>query len=382
MDLSDTRTRIDAVDAELLRLFGERMALARDVAAAKIEAGLPIFDPAREREKLTRIAAMAPTGLEDASVALFSLLMSMNKVAQHRIMADRAIQEPASARIRAQLLDAATPFPQRASVACQGVEGAYSQIAACRLFAVPAITYCPRFGDVFAAVEDGSCAFGVLPIENSTAGSVNAVFDLMAKSRTRIVRSFRMKIEHALLAQRGAQLADIREVVSHEQALNQCAGYLKRLGATTTVCENTARAAAIVASSERRDLAALSSIGCAELYGLAELDRSVQDSDSNYTRFAVISREPVIYPGANRTTVMLTLKHEPGALFSLLERLYALSINLLKLESRPIPGRDFEFRFYFDLEVEPGSEAFGAMLDSLDDVCCTWRYFGSYLEIV
>ena len=231
-------------------------------------------------------------------------------------------------------------------------------------------------------MRDGSSTYGVLPIENSTAGSVNAVYDLIAKYRFSIVRSIRLKIDHNLLAKPGVSKADISEVYSHEQAIAQCSEYLERLGVTVHACENTAQAAAFVAESPRRDIAALSSRDCAALYGLTAIDEDVQDSDNNYTRFVVISAEPMIYPGATRTSLMLTLTHEPGALYRVLERFYALDINLVKLESRPIAGRDFEFMFYFDLDCPVGTQALATLLDALDDVCEHYTYFGSYTEVM
>ena len=392
MDLTDVRSQIDEIDTHLLDLFGRRMALARDVAQSKLETGKAVFDPAREREKLADVAAKAPDGLQEQSVALFSLLMSMNKAAQLR-MINAARKDSPSHRMRASFLPLEAAFPARATVCCQGVEGAYSQIAACKLFSVPSITFSPTFAGVFRAVTEGACEFGVLPIENSTAGSVNAVYDLLGSHGCSIVRAVRLKIDHNLLAKPGATLADIREVVSHSQALNQCAAYLERLGVRTTVCENTARAASTcpassfccprssscrLFSSSRRGL----SRACAELYGLSVLERAVQDSDANYTRFAVISREPAIYPGADRSSIQLTLKSEPGALYRVLERIYALNIDLVKLESRPVPGSDFEFTFYFDLACPAVSPAFATLLDSLDDVCSEMRYFGSYTEVL
>lgn len=381
MDLTDVRSQIDEIDTHLLDLFGRRMALARDVAQSKLETGKAVFDHAREREKLADVAAKAPDGLQEQSVALFSLLMSMNKASQLR-MINAARKDSPSHRMRASFLPLEAAFPARATVCCQGVEGAYSQIAACKLFSVPSITFSPTFAGVFRAVTEGACEFGVLPIENSTAGSVNAVYDLLGSHGCSIVRAVRLKIDHNLLAKPGATLADIREVVSHSQALNQCAAYLERLGVRTTVCENTARAAELVSTSGRTDLAALSSRACADLYGLSVLERAVQDSDANYTRFAVISREPAIYPGADRSSIQLTLKSEPGALYRVLERIYALNIDLVKLESRPVPGSDFEFTFYFDLACPAVSPAFATLLDSLDDVCSEMRYFGSYTEVL
>lgn len=381
MDLSDIRTKIDAIDQQILDLFAERMAIADDVAASKAETGKAVFDPERERQKLLGIARRAPERFEPQAIALFSLIISMNKAEQQRYLAAHDPDAP-SARARRSLEPVDEPFPAVATVACQGVEGAYSQIAATRVFRVPAITYCPTFEDVCRAVRDGQCDFGVLPIENSTAGSVNAVYDLLTTYRFSIVRSVRVKVDHNLLAKPGTALENVREVWSHEQALAQCAGYIARHGFKTHVCENTAKAAAYVAESDRTDVAALSSRSCAALYGLDVLESDVQDSGSNYTRFVVISSEPRIYPGATRTSLMLTLPHEPGALYRVLERFFALDINMVKLESRPIPGRDFEFVFYFDLDCPVGSHALDTLLDALDDVCERFWYLGSYTEVI
>ena len=381
MDLTDIRARIDEIDDGILSLFCERMGLASAVAEAKRGSGRAVFDPARERDKLARAAAAAPEELEPYVTSLFSLLMSMNKAEQQKVMRAGDPEAP-SAVARASYLDVDSPFPTTATVACQGVEGAYSQIAACRLFRVPSITYFSTFEGVFRAVRDGFCDYGVVPIENSSAGSVNAVYDLLAQYRFSIVRSLRLKIDHQLLAKPGTRLADITEVHSHEQAVAQCAGFLERLGCRVRVAPNTAMAAELVARSDRRDVAALSSRACAGLYGLGVLESDVQDTDHNYTRFIVISSQPQVFPGATRTSLMLTVNHEPGSLYRVLERFYALDVNLVKLESRPIPGRDFEFMFYFDLDCPAGSRPLDVLLDALDDVCERCTYFGTYTEVV
>lgn len=381
MNLQEVREQIDRIDSDLIRLFNERLDLAPSVVKAKIEMDKPIFDPARERDKLASIAQGAPESRQAQLVSLFSLLMNMNKIEQNRYLAS-IDSNPPSRRAMDSLLPASSHFPVTATVACQGVEGAYSQIAASRLFKVPSITFFDTFDGVFRAVRDGLCDFGVLPIENSTAGSVNAVYDLLAEYRFSIVRSLRLKIDHNLVAKPGTSKDKIREVISHEQALAQCEGFLERLGVKTTAVSNTAQAAEIVASSDRRDLGALCSRSCKDLYNLEIIQQDVQDSDNNYTRFVVISKDPVIYPGADRTSLMLTLPHQPGSLYRVLERIYALDINLVKLESRPIPGHDFDFMFYFDLLCPAGSQAFITLLDSLDDVCEQYTYFGSYQEVL
>ena len=218
--------------------------------------------------------------------------------------------------------------------------------------------------------------------QNSTAGSVNAVYDLLAQFDFHIVRSLHLKIDHNLLVKPGTKLADVREVYSHGQAIAQCAGFIEGHGLHATKYPNTAMSAEMVANSERTDVAAIASRSCAALYGLEVLEPNIQDSDNNYTRFVVISREPRVYPGANRTSLMITTANEPGALYRVLERFYALNINLIKLESRPIPGHDFEFMFYFDLDCPFGSKALDDLLDSIDDVCESFTYFGSYTEVL
>ena len=245
------------------------------------------------------------------------------------------------------------------------------------------ILYFKSFEGVFSAIENGMCQYGVLPIENSTAGSVNQVYDLMIQHNFSIVRTFRLKVDHNLLANPGTKLEDIREIYSHQQAISQCAGFLSRLPNVNVVAvENTAMAAEMVAASGRKDVAALSSRSCAQLYGLTNLAPSVQDKGNNRTRFICISKNLEIYPGADKTSIMMILPHKPGTLYKVLARLYTLGINVTKLESRPLPDREFEFMFYFDLETSIYSEEFVQLMCELDDFCEEFKYLGSYCEVV
>ena len=181
----------------------------------------------------------------------------------------------------------------------------------------------------------------------------------------------------------GTRKEDIREIYSHEQALNQSAEFLKSMkNARPVVCANTALAAKMVAESDRNDVAALSSISCAELYGLKCLEYSVQDKGNNYTRFICISKNMEIYPGADKTSIMMTLPHRPGSLYKVLGRFYALNINLLKLESRPMPDRDFEFMFYFDIESSVYSGRFSSIMAQLEEISEEFKYLGSYSEVI
>ncbi len=277
----------------------------------------------------------------------------------------------------------AASFPHKATVACQGVAGAYSQLAAEKLFGAPEITHYQNFEDVFAAVEKGECRYGVLPIENSTAGSVTKVYDLMRKYRFFIARAVKLKVEHNLLAPKGVKIEDIREVISHEQALQQCHDFLKSLGEIKiSECANTALAAQMVAQGGRRDMAALSSKICAKNYDLAILKEAVQDKENNFTRFICISKEMEIYPGADKMSIMLTLRHRPGELYRVLAQFAALNINLTKLESRPMANGDFEFMFYFDFAIGKPSAKIVRVLTDLQEQNEYFSYLGTYSEII
>ncbi len=380
MDLNDYRRQIDEIDTQLLALFAQRMEVAAGIAAYKKEHGLPVLDSGRERQKLLDIAAKSPDAVKEYAVSLYSLLFELSRGYQNRVL---GVSSDLTEQIAQAIESTPKLFPESAAVACQGVEGAYSQLACDRLFRLPNIFYFSSFDAVFSAIEKGLCQYGVIPLENSTAGSVNAVYDLMMRHHFHIVRSMRLKVDHNLLANPGAQLSGIREIFSHPQAIAQCAAFLQSLsGVKVTPCENTAAAAQRVAQSGRMDAAALSSRSCAELYGLTCLAASVQDQGNNFTRFICISRELEIYPGADRTSLMVVLPHRPGSLYKVLSRFYALGINLNKLESRPMPERSFEFMFYFDLDTPVYSPQFQQLMGELPGLCEEFSYLGSYSEVV
>ena len=380
MNLNELRLEIDKIDNELVRLFEQRMSVAAQIAEYKIENQLPVFDPKREREKLHSITAKLPRELREYGYALYSLIFELSRSSQNRIMNRNG---ETSAKILRALEETPSTLPFSPTVACQGVEGAYSQLACERVFTSPDISYFSSFEDVFTAIEKGLCRYGVIPLENSTAGSVNKVYDLMQKHNFSIVRSTRIKVDHNLLVNPGTKLEDIKEIYSHEQAISQCAAFLKTLdGVNVIACDNTAAAAKMVAESGRKDIAALSSRSCVKLYGLECLKQSVQDQSNNYTRFICISKGLEIYPGADRTSLMMILPHTPGSLYKVLSRFYALGMNLNKLESRPLPERNFEFMFYFDLEVPVYSPNFLQLMDELGDISDKFSYLGSYSEVI
>ena len=380
-NLNNLRQKIDQVDDSLLALFSERMDIVREIAALKETENIPVLDRGRETQKLRAIEQKAGEALAPYVNTLYDTLFELSRSYQSSAQTSHS---PLVGEIQAAIANTPELFPPSATVACQGVPGAFSQFAVTKLFKRPTVQYFNTFDGVFSALENGFCDYGVLPLENSTAGSVTKIYDLMQSNNFYIVRSLRLKIDHNLLAPHGVKLEDIREVFSHEQALSQCAGFLEKLGGGVKITpyEDTAGAAEMVANSDRRDIAAICSHSCIELYGLNSLARDIQDRSNNYTRFICISRKLEIYPGADRTSIMLTTPHQPGALYKVLGRFNALGINLIKLESRPLPDRDFDFLFYFDLETSIYSEEFAKLLDNLQEICDQFKYLGSYIEVI
>lgn len=379
MDLSDRRKQMDELDEQLLELFDRRMRLSDEIARYKKENGLRVDDPVKERELLDRITESSAPDMAYYNRMLFLAMCEYSIDHQRMILHDEStlVEE-----IRRALSETPEAFPESAAVAVQGVQGAYSQQACDRFFRMPSILYMNTFRSVFTAIESGLCEYGVLPIENSTAGSVNQIYDLMQEYHFYIVRSMRVQISHCLLANPGAEKAGIREIFSHEQAIAQCEKYLQDFpDAKITVCENTAAAAKMVAESGRKDAAAIASGECGRLYGLECLEESVQDNDNNYTRFICITRDLRIFPGANRSSLLLVTGDAPGSLYRVLARFNAAGVNLRKLESRPVPKRDDVYMFYFDIEESVYSDAFIRMMSQIEEITRSFKYLGSYQEI-
>ena len=380
MELSEIRKEIDAVDEEMTKLFVRRMACADQVAEAKRGTGKPVLDPGREREILAKVAERVGPALESEGKLLFSTLLSVSRGRQRAQLADDGM----FAKTVAEAMSA-TPaiFPSKANVACPGAEGGYSQQAAVAFVKFPSLFYFRDFESVFTAVEEGMCEYGVLPIENSTAGSVTQVYDLMAKHDFKIAKALKLRIRHVLLAPKGVKLADVKEIASHPQAIAQCAEFLKaHQGVRTVPASNTAAAAAELAKSGRKDAAVIASRECAELYGLDILADDISETTSNFTRFICISRKTEIYPDANKFSLMMSLSHRPGSLADILIRFGAVGVNLTKLESRPVPGSDFEFRFIFDFEASPHDVRVVKLLSSLasDPEVEHFTFLGAYAE--
>lgn len=380
LNLNNIRKEIDDIDTQIADLFKHRMEKSLEVAKYKQENNLPVFNGNREKEILHRVSEHIGEPFDGYARLLFNTMFDASKSYQNDYLARRS---DLAARIEKALEETPKIFPKKAVVACQGVQGSHSQAACEKLFEVPSIMYFNSFEGVFNAVEKGLCQYGILPIENSSYGSVGTVYDLMQNYNFHIVSSLRLRISQNLMAKAGTKLSGIKEIVSHEQAIGQCGEFLKTLkDVKITVCENTALAAKMVSESDRTDIAAISSKECLDLYGLELLKTQIQISDNNYTRFICISKKLEIYPGANKISLILSLPHVPRSLYHTIAKFAALGINLTKLESRPIPGSDFEFLFYFDLEASVYSQELINLLSQLENQPETFAFLGCYTEVI
>ena len=378
MDLSEIRTKIDAVDDEMLNLFLQRMELAEEVAAYKKEHKLPILNKTREREVLAKVTEKAGAQ-EKYAYHLYETLFELARSRQAELIAAPA---KVTEKVQAALASAGEVFPQTGTVACQGVEGANSQAACDRMIPRGNIVYVKTFDAVVAAVESGLCQFGVLPIENSSNGSVRAVYDLLQTHQLSVVRSTRLCIRHELLAKEGAGLEKIRKVYSHKQAIGQCSRFLEAHPEIEVIpCENTAVAAKLVAEGNDETAAAISSHICAKLYGLSCVSDQIQDSENNYTRFICITKTPTIYAGGNRISLIISTENKSGALYEILSKLAVLGINMTKLESCPVTGRNFEFIFFLEIEASVQQAGVLAMLEELERCSESFEFLGNYTEV-
>lgn len=377
--LEDVRARIDELDNEMIELFSRRLDLVKKVAEIKRFEGLGVLNRERERTIRNQIADKLSEDKASGGQMLFNTIFDISR----NFQSSRLYEKGELAALIEEGFKAAEPsLPKSAIVACQGVEGSHSQQAADRLFQSANIMYFKSFEGVFSAVEQGLCRYGVLPIENSSHGSVTEVYDLMREHNFSIVRSAKLHIKHTLLVNPGTKLEDIKAIYSHEQAIGQCSKFIESLPDVEVVLyKNTASAAKMLSESKRSDAAAIGSASNAALYDLEVLKSDIQNTENNYTRFILISKQMEIYPGANRVSMLFSVSHEPGALYETIAQFAVLGLNLTKLESRPIPGSDFEFLFYIDVEAELSDPEVVALLDRIDQRSGYFVLLGAYQEI-
>ena len=378
MELNELRNKIDAIDDQLASLYDKRMKLIKEVGEEKARTNHYVQDLTRENAIIRRVTKAVDENVRVYCKQVFETLFETSRAYQSRFV---RIPSGVADEIRSNLEGGLKVFPDNATVACQGVEGAYSMIATTRLFPLSDITYFKNFEGVFHAVEKGLCQYGMLPIENSSVGSVNDVYDLMKEHKFYIVRSIKLHVQHHLLAKKGVKLSEIKEVFSHEQAINQCKKWLGKTDIKVTVVPNTAVAAKMVAESDRTDIACISSRECASLYGLNVLAANMQDNDNNYTRFILISKKMEIFKKSNRVSIMVNLPHTPGRLNRMLNKFSTYGFNLTKLESRPLPNTTFEFMFYFDFEADIDNPEVINLFAELENGDGQLVFLGSYYEV-
>ena len=371
MNLEELRSGINDLDQIIQDAFIKRMELCKEVAVYKNEHHMQVFQTDREKEILNRIRSNAPEGLEGSSALLFQTIMDISKYLQYRELH----QHTESYYFKPLELSPSC------KVACQGIAGANSETAVKQIFGNDSTPeFLLTFADVFEAVQCGAVQFGLIPVQNSTAGSVVQAYDLMGEYNFYISSSTVVEITNCLAVRKGTNLSQVKDVYSHPQALSQCSHFIRNHGMTAHEYGNTATAAQLVAESPE-PLGAICSENCAQLHGLEILQTHISDYVPNYTQFFCISKELLLSENADRISVMLKLPHEEGSLYRLLSKFVIGNMNLLKLESRPIRDGSFAVMFYLDFSGNIHDTSVSALLSDLSENLEYFKFLGNYSVI-
>ena len=372
MTLDEIRKEIDGIDAQLLPLFIRRMECAKQVAAVKKEQNLPVFNGGREQEILERIGGQAGEYGGEARI-LYSNMMDMSRALQYSLIGG-------GGELR-ETIQAAGAAPEKSDkIACLGENGSFSHEALGLLYPKAAPQFYQGFGGIFAAVANGDADLGILPVENSSAGSVSEVYDLILKYRFYIVAATSLHVHQCLAAAKKVDVRSIGTVYSHPQALSQCSDYIAKNDLRALPCSNTAMAAQMVAQRQEAGIAAICSEYAAKEYKLQILEKDIQNSSNNCTRFIVISRRLFIPDRAQKISLCFSLLHKTGTLYSVLARFAALGLNLTKIESRPIQDKNFEYDFYLDFTGNVREAPTLNLICSLHDELPRFSFLCNYTE--
>lgn len=374
MELSELREQIDKVDREIAALYEERMEISRRVAEYKIANGRKVFDKVREKQKIEQVKGLVHNDFNRYGIQeLFEHLMAMSRKLQYRLLTEEGVLGKFPF-ISVDKLDT-----EKTRVVFQGAEGAYSQEAMKQYFGDKINCFhVDTFRDAMEALEEGSCDFAVLPIENSTAGSVSEVYDLLVKFENYIVGEQIIKIEHCLMGIPGTSKENIRTVFSHPQSLLQSAKYLSEHPWQQISMKNNAFAARKVAEDKDMTQAAVAGAHAAEIYGLEILERGINLDSSNSTRFIIVSNQKIFRKDAGKISICLELPHTSGSLYNMLSHFIYNKLNMTKIESRPIEGRNWEYRFFIDFEGNLSQSEVKNALRGIREEAGSLKILGNY----
>lgn len=374
MDLSQLRQQIDTIDRQIVDLYEKRMDVSRQVAEYKIETGKKVFDKQREQEKIAGVKALTHNDFNSYGVEeLFEQIMSMSRKLQYQLLAAHGSEG------RLPFIGVDELETECARVVYQGAEGSYSQAAMRKFFGENVNAFhVESFRDAMSAIDEGSADFAVLPIENSTAGIVNEIYDLLVEFENYIVGEQVIPIEHCLLALPGTKMEEIKRVYSHPQSLMQSARYLSEHDWQQISMQNNAFAALKVAKDKDQTQAAIASEYAGQTYGLEILEKGINDSDSNSTRFIIVTNQRIFRKNANKISLCLEIPHESGSLYHILSHFIYNNLNMTKIESRPIPERNWEYRFFIDFEGNLADSAVKNALRGLREEARSMKILGNY----
>ena len=374
-DLLELRDRIDEIDHEIARLYEARMGVCREVGEYKIANGSKVFDRQREKEKISTVKTMVHGEFNKKGIGeLFEQLMAMSRKLQYQLLTEKGALGKLPF-IAVEELDW-----KNSRIVFQGTEGSYSQEAMFRYFGKEINSFhVQKFRDAMEAIEEGSADFAVLPIENSTAGAVDEVFDLLVEFENYIVDELVLPVRHALAGLPDATLSDIEKVYSHPQALMQSARYLDEHRDWQQISvANTAVAARKVLEDDDVKKAAICSEHAAEVYGLKLLDREINDNPANSTRFIIVTNQKIFRKNASKISICFEVSHESGSLYHMLSHFIYNDLNMTKIESRPIEGRPWEYRFFVDFDGNMADPAVKNAIRGLREESRNLKILGNY----
>lgn len=375
MSLENIRKKLDVIDEQIVKLYEERMQLCEEVGIDKVKTGKKVYDKQRENEKLAVLTSKASNEFNRRGIKeLFEQIMSMSRKRQYQILGNHGVFG------RTSFIELDTLQSENARLVFQGVEGAYSQAALQQFFGDNKnVFHVDTFRDAMEAIEEGSADFAVLPIENSSAGAVSQVYDLLVEFENYIVGEVVIPIRHTLAGIAGTKLDEIERVYSHPQGLMQSARFLDGHGAWQQISvANTAMAAKKVLEDGSRNEAAICSEYAAEIYGLEILQREINSSEKNSTRFIIVTNQKVFLKDAKKISICFEIAHESGSLYHLLSHFIYNNLNMTKIESRPIEDRPWEYRFFIDFDGNMSDGAVKNAIRGLREEARNLKILGNY----